>query len=137
METKQVNRLASLLGIGGLTGSVPLAAIAGLLRPENAFLIAVAFMAGPGAIATAVMLDGPMRTRMLAALLAGIIATVMVVLAAGIGPRLLGFVNLNMLKIFGGIAVGVIGLIIAGIKIPENTPLWIMLLGIIGGILWR
>ena len=105
-------KLTLLLSLGGLNGSVSLAALAGLFRPENALMLAVLFMAGPGAILSAVLLDGTVRDRMLAALLAGVIATIIVVLAAGLGPKLLSFFNLNVLKIFGGMAVVAIGLLI-------------------------
>jgi hypothetical protein len=128
---KQTNRLAMILGFGGLTGAVPLAAAAGLFKLENAFSIAVLFMAGPGAILTAVLMGGEVKQRMLAALLAGIIATIIVVLAAGIGPALLDFVNLNIMKIAGGIAIIAIALLIMGVKIPEHLPTIIMVVGLI------
>jgi len=137
MKSKQINKLATLLGIGGLTGPISLAALAGFFKPENAFSIAVLFMAGPGAILTAVLFDGTMKQRMLAALLAGIIATIIVVLAAGVGPKLLSFVNMNILKIVGGLGVAAIGLLIMGIKIPESLPTIIMVFGIILSFLLR
>ena len=94
-------------------------------------------MAGPGALMTASLLDGTARERMFAALLAGTLATVIVILAAGIGPKLLSFLNLNILKIAGAISIMAIALLIAGIKIPDKTPLVIIFLGIIAGIIWR
>jgi hypothetical protein len=135
--TGQARKLLTVLGAGGLTGHVSLGALTGFFRPENALMLAVIFMAGPGAIITAVFLDGTMKERVFAALLAGILATVIVVLAAGIGTRALSFLNLNILKIFGGIAVLVIGLIIIGVKIPDKIPLIIIGLGIIAGGIWR
>ena len=136
MKKNKLNRLATMLGMGALTGAVPLAAVGGFFKPENAFVIAVLFMAGPGSIATAILLDGDMKTRMLVALCAGLIATLLVVLSAGVGTTLLSFLNLKALKIAGGIAVLLIGLMIMGVKIPENLPLGIMLFGIVlGGIL--
>ncbi|MBW2994868.1 hypothetical protein KY312_00810 [Candidatus Woesearchaeota archaeon] len=134
---KQTNKLATILGLGGLNGSVSLAAIAGLFRPENAFSLAILFMAGPAAILTAVLFEGTVRERMLAALLAGIIATIIVVLAAGLGPKLLNTLNLDILKIFGGIAVAGIALLIMGVKIPEKVPMVIMVLGLIASVVWR
>jgi|TARA_Y100000310_G_scaffold339688_1_gene433163 hypothetical protein len=134
---KKINRLSLVLGMGGLNGAVSLAALSGLFKIENAFLIAILFMAGPGAIITAVMFEGSVRERMFAALLAGVIATIIVVFAAGMGPKLLGFLNLNILKIVGGVSVLVIGLMIMGLKIPGSVPTLIMLLGIILGIVWR
>jgi hypothetical protein len=131
----QINQLSTILGLGAFTGSIPLAAISGFFKFENIFLIAVLFMAGPGAIATALLLDGNMKERILIAFLSGLIATLIVMLSAGIGVKILMFLNINILKIFGGISVLLIGLIIMGIKIPENIPLGIIILGVIvGGI---
>jgi hypothetical protein len=136
-KRSQVNKLATLLGIGGLDGSISLAAIAGFFRPENAFLLSVLFIAGPGAILTALTLDGTMKQRILAAFLACAIATIIIVLAAGVGTKALGFLNLNIIKIAGGIAILLIGLLIMGIKLNENLPIAIMLLGLIAGAIWR
>lgn len=135
--TNSINKLILMLGNGGLNGTIPVAALSGIFRPENAFSIATLFMAGPGAILTAVFLDGNVRERMFAALLAGIISTLIVILSAGIGPELLRFVNLNVLKIFGGISILAIGLLVMGIKIPTNTPTIIMILGLVLSIVWR
>lgn len=137
MKIKQVNKLTTMLGMGGITGAVSVAALTGLFKPENAFILAVLFIAGPGAIATALLIDGTMKERMLTAFLAGIIATIIVVFAAGIGVKALSFLNLNILKITGGIAVIFIGLIIMGIKIPDKTPLIIMGGGLITSLIWR
>ena len=134
---RDIKKLTMMLGMGGLTGPVPLAALAGMFKPENAFALAILFMAGPGAILTAVMFNGTVRERMLAALLAGIIATIIVVLAAGLGPKLLTFVNLDVMKIAGGIAVLAIGLLIMGIKIPDKIPMIIMVIGLIIAVMWR
>jgi small neutral amino acid transporter SnatA (MarC family) len=133
----QSKKLLTVLGAGGLTGHVSLGALGGLFRPENALMLAVLFMAGPGAIITAVFLEGSMKERIFAALLAGILATIIVVLAAGIGTKALSFLNLNILKISGGIAVLLIGLIMMGVKIPDKIPLLIIGLGIIAGGIWR
>ncbi len=133
----QINRLATILGIGGLNGSISIAALAGLFKIENAFMIAVLFIAGPGAILTALFFDGTMKERMLAALFAGLIATTLVVLAAGVGAKALAFFNLNILKFTGGIAILLIGLLIMGLKIPENIPLGVIFLGLIAGAIWR
>jgi hypothetical protein len=133
----QINNLATVLGLGGLNGSISIAALSGLFRVENAFMLAVLFMAGPGAILTAFFFDGSMKERMLAALFAGLIATVIVVLAAGIGTKALGFFNLNVLKISGGIAILLIGLLIMGLKINDKLPMAIILLGLIVGAIWR
>ena len=133
----QINSLATILGIGGLNGSISLAALAGLFKVENAFILAVLFMAGPGAILTALFFDGTMKERMLAALFAGLIATTIVVLAAGVGTKALAFFNLNILKVAGGIAILLIGLLIMGLKINENIPFGIIVIGLIAEAIWR
>jgi len=127
----------TLLSLGGLTGHISIASLAGLFRPENALMLGVMFMAGPGAILTALTLDGAMKQRIIAALLAGIVATIVVILAAGIGTKALSILNTKILTIMGGIAIMLIGLIMIGLKINENIPLAIILLGLIGGLIWK
>jgi hypothetical protein len=134
---KQVNKLAFILGAGGLNGAVSLAALSGLFRAENAFSLAVLFMAGPGAIMTAMLLDGAVKERLIAALLAGVIATIIVALAAGLGPELLKFTNLAVLKVIGGIAVLAIGLLIMGVRMPESVPTIIMIAGLLASVIMR
>ncbi len=134
---KQNNRLTMILGMAGLNGTVALAALSGLFTLENALTNAVLFMAGPGAILTAALSDGTVRERMFAAVLAGVIATIIVVLAAALGPKLLGFLNMDVIKVMGGIAIGVIALIIMGVKIPEWVPLILMIAGVVIGAVWR
>ena len=80
---QEIIKLTSVLGIGGINGAIPLAALAGLFRPENALMLALTFMAGPGAILTSALMDGAAKERMLAAILAGLISTIIVVLSAG------------------------------------------------------
>ena len=129
--------MVGVLGAGGLNGNVALAALTGLFVPGNAFLIAILFMAGPGAILTAALFEGRIWERMFTALLAGVISTMIVILSAGFGPKLLVFVNLDILKIVGGLSVLVIGLLIMGIKIPEKVPLFMMIGGIILSFILR
>jgi len=136
-KISQINRLATMLGMGAFTGSISIAAISGLFKIENAFTLAVLFMAGPGAIATALFFDGTMKERILSALFAGIIATLIVMLAAGIGTKAISFLNLDILKIAGGISVLIIGLMIMGIKISDKIPLIIIIAGIIFSAIWR
>lgn len=133
---KKINRLSLMLGIGGLNGSIALSALAGLFTMENALIIGCLFIAGPGAILTAVLIEGPVKERVLVALVSGVIATSLIMFSAGVGPNLLKFLNLQVLKIAGGLAVGVIALMIAGVKVPNNLPLGIVVIGlIVGGIL--
>lgn len=135
--TNQIRRLALILGMGGLTGIVSIASLAGLFKIENAFANSILFIAGPGAIITALTLEGEIKQRIFAALIACIIATIIIIIAAGIGTLALSFLNIGILKISGGIAVLIIGLIIMGIKIPDNTPIMIIIIGMILGVILR
>lgn len=133
----KVNRLGMLMGLGGLNGSVAIAALEGLFTLKNVPMLALAFMVGPGAILAAALIDDSSRARMFVALLAGIFSTILIVAAAGIGPKLLGLVNVSVLKVVGGASVVLIGLLIAGFKIPENVPSIVMVFGIIASFIWR
>jgi len=134
---KQIIKLATILGMGAVTGSIALASLTGFFKIQNVFTIAIAFISGPGAIITSSLLNGEVKERFLTALIAGIIATILVICAAITGPRLLELVNINLIKIFGGISIILIALLIMGMKIPENSPLWIIAVGLIAGIIWR
>jgi hypothetical protein len=129
-KLNQIKKLALMLGLGGLNGSVAIAAASGMFKLENALLIAILFMAGPGAILLASLTEGGLKERIITALIAGLIATIIVMLSAGFGPKFLDFVNLDVLKLFGGVAVLFIALLIMGIKIPEKLPLLIMISGL-------
>jgi hypothetical protein len=137
MIRKNITKLTTILGMGSIDGVIPLAAISGLLTIENIPVIAFVLIAGPGAVITAAMLEGTLRDRILSALISGTIATILVVLAAGIGPIFLQFVNTKVVRIIGGIAVGTIALIIVGAPIPENLPLVVVIAGVILGIILR
>jgi len=139
MKTKinQTWKLASILGMSGFSGSATLASLAGLFTMANIPVIAVALIAGPGAIITATMVQGTIKERITVAILAGIMATGIIVLAASLGPRLFEFVNKDILKIAGGISVIFIALMIFGIKMPQTTPIFIMILGAIAALIWR
>ncbi|MBS3127622.1 hypothetical protein J4410_00585 [Candidatus Woesearchaeota archaeon] len=137
MENQQVQKLTMLLSSSSLDGSAALAATAGFFTLGNTFSIAFPMMAGPGALILASLIEGSIIERMLVALLGGIIATILVMVAAGIGPNLLTFLNINILQIVGGLAIMVIGLIVMGVPIPKHSPLFIMILGLIISVLWR
>jgi len=130
-------RLATILSLAGLDGAIPIAASAGLFKIGNAITLGLIFMSGPTAMLTAALMAGEVKKRMLTALLAGITATIVVILSAGFGPILLRFVNLRILRIAGGIAVICIGLVIIGAKIPERIPLTIMAAGAVLSLLIR
>jgi hypothetical protein len=130
--TKTTTRsLAVLLSLPALDGAVALAALRGLFRPEHALSLAVLFIAGPAAIFSAAVLKGAARERMLAALLAGIIATLLIIIAAGIGPQLLSLIHIATLQVFGGVAVIMIGIIIIGFKLPSFLPTATMIIGFV------
>ena len=137
MISKNTNKLAMILGMSGLNGTISIAALAGLFRPENAFANAVLFMAGPGAIITALTFEGEVRQKMFAALLAGVMATIIVVLAAGVGTKLLSSLNLNILRLAGGIAILFIALLVMGLQINDKIPLIIIIFGGIAAAIWR
>ncbi len=134
---KGLKALITILGIGALDGSVALAALSGFFKPTNIIIIALVFLAGPAAILSACLLDGNTKERIMVALVAGIIATILVSLAAGFGPKFLSLFNLRIIKIVGAISVGSIALLIAGVKIPENSPFFIMIIGLARGLIWR
>lgn len=137
MDWSKVNKLAFLLGNGGVNGTIAVAAAGGLFRLENAFSIAVIFLAGPASIITAAFLEGSVHDRMMAAVMAGAIATIIVALSAGVGPALLQFTNIGLVKMFAGAALGAISLMMVGISIPESVPTIIMAIGILAGMVAR
>ena len=139
MENKinQTWNLASIVGMTGLNGHAAIASLSGLFTFTNIPLIAVALMAGPGAIITSALLEGDAKERILVAVLAGVIATGVIVFSAAFGPKLFEFVNQDIIRIFGGIAIAFVALMIFGIKIPQITPLAVMALGIIASLIWR
>ena len=133
----QFRRLAIMLCLGSLTGGITIAALAGLFKIWNFPGLAVAFFMGPGAFLSTIFLDGTLKERMITAFLAGSLATILAIFAAGFGPVLLSKLNINLLKITGGLAVLIIGLIIMGLQINDKIPLAIVALGIIAGFIWR
>ena len=133
----KTKKLVSIMSLASLDGAVPTAAAAGLFKIENVLMLSILFLAGPGAILIASTLKGSTRERFLAALIAGAIATAIIVLSASLGPRVLNLINFRLFKIFGGLAIFSIGLLIMGIKIPEKSPLLIIIIGLIGGLIWR
>ncbi|MEI6731611.1 MAG: hypothetical protein WCK90_02930 [archaeon] len=133
----QAKKLALLLGIGGLNGSIAIAALSGIFTIKNSPVIALTFLAGPASMLSAAMMDGDMKERAITALISGIIATLIVILAATFGPKLLGFLNINILKISGALAIAAIALLVAGIKIPDNVPIMIIIAGLVLALMWR
>jgi hypothetical protein len=134
---EQIIKLAQMMGLGSVTGSVPLAAMAGLFKPGNAAMLAVTLMAGSGSLITAMFLDGTLKERMITALFAGVIATSLVILSAGFGPRLIGSLNIKIMKIAGAISIGLIALMIGGIKLPNSLPIGVMIIGLVFGLVLK
>lgn len=134
-----ISKLTTILSMPALNGSAALLAAAGMFKVELAPMLAITLLVGPGTIATAVIFEGSAVERVLAAVLAGVIATVLLAAAAGLGPKLLGFLDLRLMKLFGGVAVILIGLVIMDLKVPAKAPMFVMLIGIIisiiGGVL--
>jgi len=135
MKNKQITRMTALLGMSGFDGMAVIAALNGFFKPENIAVIALIFIAGPVALLTATMLEGSVKERVFVALISGLLATFVVMIAAGFGPMALNHFNVKVLKIAGGIAMFAIGFLFLGIKIPNKTPLIVIIFGLIGGIL--
>jgi len=139
--TENVTRLAPMVSMAAFNGHAALLAVAGMFKLELIPLLLVAFglLAGPGALSIAMLFDGPVLERTAAALVAGLLATAALIVAAGLGPKILGFLDLRMLKFFGGIAVILIGLLIMEVKIPAKASVIVMMIGlataIIGGLI--
>jgi hypothetical protein len=133
----RAKKLLGILCLPGLDGTVAIAAASGLFKTENALMLAIFFIAGPASIITASLLQGGLLERFSAALLAGLIATIIICIAATLGPVLLEFVNIKILKFIGGIAILSIGLLIMGVKIPAKLPTAIMIIGLLASFLSR
>ncbi|MBW3020005.1 hypothetical protein KY334_01805, partial [Candidatus Woesearchaeota archaeon] len=90
----RIKKLTMLLSIPSLDGTVALAAMRGMFTLSNVFVIAFLFMSGPIALLTASSLNGEIKERIIVALISGLIATALIILSAGFGPKILGFLNL-------------------------------------------
>lgn len=137
MKSK-ISKLATMMSMPAMDGTMILFAIAGLLTFANALFIGLFVISGPVAMTTAALFKDNLFNNIFSATAAGLIATISVVIAAVLGPQLNSFVNIDMLKIFGGLATITIGLTFLGIKIPDKIPLIIvgfgLLISIMGGI---
>jgi hypothetical protein len=129
--------LAVLMSIPAVDGHVILLAGTGLLNIQIAPALALGFISGPMAMLMASTIDGTMKERILASLLAGGIATLSVLIAAILGGKLVDFLNFDVLKLFGATTVVLIGLILFGLKIPNKIPMLVMILGLITSLIWR
>jgi len=135
--TNKMTNLAIMLGMPALSGAVPLLAARGMMGMNSVLMLAVPLIVGPGALMTAALLDGAAKERALAAMSALLLAGILIVATAIIGPKLIGMINIDILRISGGIAIIAIALAVMGLKIPEITPVAIMALGAIIAMIWR
>ena len=136
-KKNQLKRLAFILSLPAITGGISLAALAGLFRIENFPFLTFSFIIGPTGFITSLLLKGIFKERVLTALLAGLFATLMAILAAGFGTQLLSKLNIPLLRLVGGISVMIISLIIMGLKINDKIPLAIMAVGIVMSLIWK
>jgi hypothetical protein len=102
-----------------------------LLTKKNIVIIATTFIAGPAAMISAALTKGPEKERILVALSAGVIATIIVIIAALLGPKLFDALNPNILKLVAGIAIMLVALSILGLKIPSMIPTGVVIIGMI------
>ena len=110
--------------------NIVLLVLGGLFSLQNVMLIGLTVMSGPGAFIQSATLDATAKERILVSVVAGLIATTAVVLAAILGPKLFEFIDINIMKFAGGVAVCLIGLMIAGVKLPSMVPLIIVAVGL-------
>ena len=130
-------KLATLLSLPALDGHVFLLAGSGLLTPSLAPLYAFTLMVGPASLVTAMEVRGDMKEIIMTVLMAGIIATTAILIAAVIGSKATQILNFKILKIIGGLAIITIGLTIVGLKIPDKIPLILMVCGIVVSVILR
>lgn len=134
---QDIINLSIILGMAGMNGHIALISKSGMFTRKNIPLIALGFMAGPGAIAAAALMSNPMKERFIIGIASGILATIIITLAATIGPKIFDLINLTILKITGCLALMLVALSIVGLKIPSLSPLLVMLTGIIFAVIWR
>ena len=134
---KKSEKLANLMSLGALNGNITLFASSGLLTIKEAPLLAFSVIAGPASIIVASNIGGSMKERLFASLIAGLIATLLVISAATIGTKLMDIVNFKLLQIIGGFSIILIGLTMMGMNIPSKFPFIAMILGLIISIIWR
>ncbi len=119
-----------------MDGVIPLLVLSGALTPENSFGVSISILAGPAALITAATVDGEIKIRVISALLAGLLATVAVVIAAVLGDKLETFLDVRVLRVFAAIALCTIALQIVGVNLPTKLPMIIVLIGILFSFLF-
>jgi hypothetical protein len=134
---EKMKKLTTILSMAALDGNVAILASTGMFHLKNSPLFAFSIIAGPCSIALACLLGGAIKERMITALVAGLIATFLIIFAATVGPQLLEYVNMNLVRIFGGIAVLFIALGMIGLKLPNNLPTYTIVGGVIISLIFR
>jgi len=133
---ENIQKLAGILSLSSFDGHIAIIAGSGLLTLKTAPVFAFSAIAGPAAILLAATMQGAMKERILAAIAAGLLATVIVMLAAAMGSAMSSFLSFRILRIFGGVALVAIALMMFGLNMSEKIPLIIMLAGFIAAALW-
>lgn len=134
---QKIKKLTTMLSMAALDGNVAILASSGMFHLRNSPLFAFSLIAGPGSIVLACLLGGAVKERMIAGLVAGMIATFLVIFAAAMGPQLLQYINMNLMRIFGGCAVLLIAISMIGFKVPENWPIYTIIGGLIFSLIYR
>lgn len=137
MALINLKRLVTLLSLSSLDGHVISLAGSNLLILPMAPVFAFTLLAGPSAIMTAATLKGSLKEKIFTSIAAGLIATLIIVMAAILGTKLATIINFQLLKLAGATAVLSIALLLFGATIPEKTPLIVMIIGGIASVVWR
>ena len=132
-----LKRLVTLLSLSSLNGHVISLAGSNLLILPMAPVFAFTLLAGPSTIMTAATLEGSLKEKIFTSIAAGLIATLIIVMAAILGTKLATIINFQLLKLAGATAVLSIALLLFGATIPEKTPLIVMIIGGIASVVWR
>ena len=132
-----VKKVVPMLSLVAFDGHIALLAANGLFTIPLAPVHGLSALAGPAALFTAMTLSGTSKEKIVAGLIAGVIATLAIILAALAGDKMHLFFNMRILKIAGGLAILTISLMIFGLKIPSKTPLVMMMGGFMISMIWR
>ena len=128
---KNTIKIAIPLILPSVDGVLPTLFASNALTLSNAPVIGLTILAGPASLLAAAFAEGDAKTRVASAIIAGLIALVAVTLAALIGTRLAGVLNLKILRVFAALTLISIALGIAGLPVPEKLPLAILALGLL------
>ncbi|PLW80228.1 hypothetical protein C0585_03690 [Candidatus Woesearchaeota archaeon] len=132
-----MKNLTWLMSLAGTTGTISLFAVSGFLKFENLLAIVFPTIVGPSVILAASMLEGTLKEKLLVALTAGLISTLVVMVCAALGTLITDNLNMSLLKIFGGISILSISLMMLNIKLPSSSPIIIIMLGFAISLLWK